>query len=274
MSGINRLKEFKSGFGFLKPLMKLADEYMPEILCIAGIVSDGMALVSAFKASERVHEINVNYDKKYDEMCKNNATKDEFRDAKITRNINYIRAYKWALLFEAIGAGCSIASNRVSGAKIAGLTTALVACEDKLKKGAEKIKEKFGDEKAKEIFSEIHQEAFGEKIKHGETAVERSDYEDCGETPFYDPYLDSLIWIPEKIVNDGIYAAKEEIKRNHILDFNKWRGFIGLPDCGAGKDRQWNPLNPFDIEITEELWNCGWKVKVLNYKNLPSSRKV
>ena len=267
--------------GVIRSLKKLVDDYGPELLCGGAIVSLGFAIGSAFKASEKVVEINNDFPK--DEITLSKESSPEEKKAiverRITRDIRYALAYKWVLMFGLGSVAMMIASNRVSGSKIAGLTVALAASEDKIKKLLPKIKEHIGEEEFNKIQDDFRRDVLNEKIKNDEPVYEPVEIR-TGEKPenyevFFDSYMHSLIEVPESQVRDAIEAAKEYICRrcDYCLTYNKWRGFLGLDDCPAGKEVEWNPLNPFSVRIGE-LQFGNETIKTIEYENMPCVHRV
>lgn len=243
--------------GALSSLKKLADEHMPEILCIGSGVALVITGVAAFKASKNVVKIHDRYEKKSSGInadfesgkISEEEAKDQKKEARINRDVQYVLAYKWVFLFGALSFGCSFASNRISGSKIAGLTVALAASEDKLKKFAKSVKDKVGGEEFKDIRDDFRKEVIGEKM-NSDTPFDVSKKSDGeNEILIFDTYLGSPFWGTVDDVENAIALAEEYIKRNHVLNYNKWRGFLGLPDCPAGGVAEWNPLHPFKAKL-------------------------
>lgn len=267
--------------GFLKTVTKIADDYGPEILTLLAQVAHGLSIASAFKASEEVVGVTQKYEdqKSFIEMTyepESEERKTELRDAKINRDVHYILAYKWVVLFGLIGTGCDIAANRIQGSKIAGLTVALAASEDKLKKVLNKVKERAANDSDFQAFkNEVRNDIFKDKAKSGDAPFEVGKYDENPDAVlFYDSYLDATFYIPAIQVKDAIDHAKDYIARNHTLNFNKWRGFLGLQDCPAGAIVEWNPLNPFDAKIGSILID-GDEILMIDYgENMPSTHKL
>lgn len=265
--------------GVIRSLKKLADDYGPELLCGGAIVSLGVAIYAAFKASGEVVEINNDFPKDEITVSKEASPEEKkaVKERRITRDIRYVMAYRWVLLFGIGSATMMVASNRVSGSKIAGLTVALAASEDKIKKLIPKIKEHVGEEEFKKIQDDFRRDVLDEKIKKGEPVYEPVEIR-TGEKPenyevFFDSYMHSLIEVPESQVRDAIETAQDYICRNPCLSYNKWRGFLGLDDCPAGKEVEWNPLNPFSVRIGE-LQFGNETIKTIEYDNMPCGHRV
>lgn len=249
--------------GIFKGVKKIADDYGPEILCGFSIISIGMMGFSAFKASRKVTEIKNEFDAKIEEAKKGENADNEVKNLKAARFFRYVLAYKYVGLFGLIAILTELGANKIQGSKIAGLTMALAASEEKIKKGCKKLKEKFGDEEFDKLRNEFFQDDVKEKL---DEAPFDTDEIVPGSELFYDTYLSFMFWAPEQQIRDAIDKAGDEIKRNHRLSYNKWRGFCGLEDCPAGKDPEWNSLNPFYAEIGSMVVD-GRTVKTIDYKD-------
>lgn len=240
--------------GVLKNIKKIADEHMPEILCIGSGAALVLAGIAAFKASKNVVNVSKRYEEKTLDIEADNSIDEEERkeqkkEARISRDIQYVLAYKWVFLFGVLSFGCSFASNRISGSKIAGLTVALAASEDKLKKFAASVKNKLGEDEFKDIRDDFRKEVLGEQLKDEAPFDVSKKSGGNAEVLIFDTYLMAPFWGNPEQVKDAIDLAEDYIGRNHVLNFNKWRGFIGLPDCPAGGNAEWNPMNPFSARL-------------------------
>jgi len=243
--------------GTLNDIKRIIDDHAPTILCAGSGIALGLCIFSAFKASKNVVKIRNRYEEKSADIQKDRTAgkiddeemKDLEREARINRDVQYALAYKYVALFGFLSFGCSFASNRISGSKIAGLTVALAASEDKLKKFAKSVKDKVGSEEFKEIRDDFRKEVLDEKM-NGDTPFDVSKKSDGeNEILIFDTYLGSPFWGTVDDVENAIALAEEYIKRNHVLNYNKWRGFLGLPDCPAGGVAEWNPLHPFKAKL-------------------------
>lgn len=271
----------KTKIGVVNSLKKLADDHGPEILCGAAILNLGLMIVCAFRASKNVVEVKAEYEKtvkKAEDEAKaeeRELTQVERRNLRINRDVQYVLAYKWVGLFGVLSSGCMIASNKISGSKIAGLTVALAASEDKIKKGLDKFKEKYGEEEFNRLKDDFRKEVLGEQIQNGDCPFSESEINELAPKGmvFFDTFVHSLIEIPETQVREAIDVAEDYICRNHCLNFNKWRGFLGLEDCPAGINFEWNPMCPFNVEIGEMSFGSG-KIKTIEYVNMPTVHKL
>jgi len=269
---LNKVKS--SNPGALSGLKKLADEHMPEILCVGSGIALVITGVAAFKASKNVVKVHDRYEEKTTGIdadyksgkISEEEAKDQKKEARINRDVQYVLAYKWVLLFGVVSFGCNVASNRISGSKIAGLTVALAASEDKLKKFAKSVKDKVGGEEFKDIRDDFRKEVLGEQIKN-DAPFDTSKKADIENTDLiFDGYLGSPFWGTPAQVEEAIGLAEDYIKRNHVLNFNKWRGFLGLPDCPAGGRVEWNPFHPFKARIGSMFYE-GDEVLVIEYED-------
>ena len=149
---------------FLGKVGNFGRENGSTISMVGGIVTLVGALYAAFKASGEVADISETYVKKVKEIETSSLTIDEkakeIKDAKAMRNIRYICAEKWTLLFGGTSAGLIFLTKYLDGIAISGLAAVAMAKQDELKSLAEKTKELFGEEK----FKEIEEKTLEEKV--------------------------------------------------------------------------------------------------------------
>ena len=280
--------------GILKTIKNIADDYGPEILTIVGVLSHAGSVWAAFKAADDIVDIKERYERTVSNIEKtaNESTEniseydnEEIRaeiktakkEARITRNIRYVGALKWAIGLHLVGDVCDIASNRISGSKIAGLTVALAASEDKIKKLMKSVKNKVSVEDFKDIRDDFRKEVLGEQMEKGVPFDTSKNSNGDNEMLIFDSFLMAPFWGNPTQVQEAIDLANDYIKRNHVLNYNKWRGFLGLPDCPAGADAEWNPLNPFNAKLGTMIYQ-GDEVLTIEYgdsgESMPTSRKT
>lgn len=267
---------------------KLLDKHGPDLACLGALVSLGAALYSAFKASEKVVEAKKAYEEEVTDSEQENAPESpempvepntkKLRKARIARDIDYIFAYKWALLFGTGSAFLMILSRKLSGAQIAGLTAALCMSEDKLKKLSNKVKDVIGEDELNKLKAEIRQERAEETIKPDDAPFDPAKA--CNEANMtvdkliYDDMTGTMFEIEPCFVKDWEAAAREEFNRHGRLDFNKFRSIGGLEDCKLGKYSEWNQANPFEgFTIVPMKWHDMWIGSIV-YANDPVDTRL
>ena len=270
--------------GIIHMIKKTADGYGPEILGIISILANGLTVYTGIKAAPKVNKAmqeNKEAAKKAEETAKaegRELNRNEKISLKVSGAINCALAAKVPIACATVSAVTEIASLKLSGDKIMKLTAACIAGEDKIKKGIEKFKERYGEEELARFRDDLRNDIIGEEIESGdvpfdtdgETGIQEFKPKDM---VFFDTYLHSLIDIPESQVRDAIDHAEDYIRRNHCLNFNKWRGFLGLEDCPAGGAVEFNPLAPFQVVIGEMAFGSG-KIKTIEYINMPTCKKI
>jgi hypothetical protein len=271
--------------GLMHVIKKAADDYGPEILSLLGNAMTCLTAFTSIKSAKKVAKAmdeNKEAAKKAEETAKaegRELTKTEKINLKVSAAINCADAAKVPLACAGISVVCNVTAMKLTGSKIAKLTAAVIMGEDKIKRGIEKFKERYGEEELIKFRDDLRNDIIGEEIENGDAPFEVSKDESGAvefvphDTVFFDTYLHSLIDIPESRVQEAIDLAEDYVGRNHCLNFNKWRGFLGLEDCPAGAVVEFNPLNVFDVKIGEMSFGSG-KIKTIEYVNMPTARRL
>ena len=112
---------------------------------VGAMVSLGLAIYSAFKASDDVSEAHKRYETRVAEINEDYSDDDDvnysseekeklLKEAKATRNVAYILAYKLVILFGGSSLVLMALAKWLDGLAIAGLTTLVAKNQDKLEK--------------------------------------------------------------------------------------------------------------------------------------------
>lgn len=277
---------------FGNSVRKLLDDYGPDLACAGGVACLGLALYSAFKASRKVVEAQETYKEEIRKLEEKEAAEDaevvaeqhakKAHKLRIARDIDYIYAYKWALIFGCGSAFLTILSRKLSGAKIAALGTALAMSEEKLKKLGKKLKDSIGEEELSKIKQEIRQEMAEEHIPEDKVPFRGDPLSDAEEGKpgnegalaamklIYDDTTGSMFEIDESQIQDWKVAAQDYFNRFGKLDYNKFRSMGGLEDCRLGYYTVWDKNTPYEGFTIEPMRYHDVWIGALVLKNEPS----
>lgn len=263
-------------------------------LAMAGsIICIGCALYAAFKASDDVSEANTKYaeeiekiDSTASESPQNaNLKVSQIKEAKMNRNLKYIYAYKWAILFGFGSAILTFLCNYWNGITIAGLTTALAIKDDKIKKLIENGRKLIGDDKFKEIENTVLESELESKgiTKEKLEELMAKNFEENGDEFALKPhrYLgqifiethDGILFQMNKSdLEKVIQNAEDYCIRNHGLNLYKFYDMLGIIDKAptGSKSVWWGPNNPFKVHIGRR-YAFGILAESLEFDNLPST---
>jgi len=252
-----------------------------SFLCLGG------ALYSAFKASHDVADIQDKYDSDVAKMrSEGQETPEKARELKGTRNIRYILAYKWAILF-GMGAGVlTFTTHYLDGLAIGGLTTALALEKEKVKKIVENAKETFGDAPWKEVEEKSLEDLFSEKFFGENEPKCKKLVQENGDMLVADLEEQELIQINYDDLHQVLEKAEEYTKTHAISKAEFYTKFLGLPynENPAKKSASvkfWGPDNPLKAHIGKiNMFGCtipsliydnpattAWKAGVPGAKN-------
>jgi hypothetical protein len=279
---------------FGNSVKKLLDDYGPDLACAGGVACLGLALYSAFKASRKVVEAQENYKEEIHKLEEREAVEDaevaaeqhakKAHKLRIARDIDYIYAYKWALIFGCGSAFLTILSRKLSGAKIAALGTALAMSEEKLKKLGKKLKDSIGEEELSKIKQEIRQEMAEEHIPEDKVPFRSDPLSDDEENNvpgnegalmssklIYDDMTGTMFEIEENLIPDWRVAAQDYFDRFGKLDYNKFRSMAGLEECRLGSGTIWDKDHPYEGFTIEPMkWHDKWVGSIV-FKAEPST---
>ena len=234
------------------------------------------SLVAAFKASDDISEAK----KEYAEEIIDNEDLDaaEVKKIKRKRNVKYLYAYRWVLIFGLGSASLTFLSNYLNGLVIAGLATTLAAREDKIRALVKHGKEILGEEK----FQEIENKALGDQLKeqYGDDIFNGEDSFPEGSLPTKVKYGDGIFVVDTDM--NKIFQIKKE-RLDYILNWAENEAITrGLSrnefqqalrkDCRiSGYTGWWGPGNPFKARIGYRYIN-GAFFKTIEYENHASSK--
>jgi hypothetical protein len=223
------------------------------ISMVGAMVSLGLALYSAYKASNKVVKIKDEYDKavaKAEEEHTEEELKAAIKDVKSMKNIKLVLAYKFVILFGGSALGLMLLSKYIDGITIAGLTTLVMKNQDKLENLAKNAKEMIGEEKFKEVEDKSLEDLITQNFTDGPVALQPK----FGAGDMYvDMETGTLFQMQKEDLELAMQNAKDYCNRNHGLFIEKWFSIRGLelPSYLATSKGNmcWGPNNPFDAYI-------------------------
>lgn len=214
----------------------------PGVATALSMVLTGLSVYFAIKKADQGVQVQNDYenamtdleDKPLADRSQNDVTM-----IKVSRAIGTVKAYGESLACAAGAITCAYLANKWNGATIAGLGAALAINEDKLRKvykNAENVFGKGGKDDLKEMidcdippFDPEEPVAKGKRShKHRKEQVEK----------FYESWTGTAFESTAGDVNDAIDRALDLMKKDprHILNFNKFRSLLGIPDVPKGTD--------------------------------------
>ena len=267
----NELKNRKMDSKALGMLGNAMKQNGSTIAMLGGILGLGIALYAAFRASDEISEIREKYDSeigKVPEIAPDGPKK--IKELKTTRNIKYVLAYRWVLLFGGMSTGCMILSNCLSGATIAGLTTALAFEKDKVKSLITNGKEMFGEEKFKELEDKTLEDLISRNF-FGDDGPQARRLSPRDGTLVIDTDTATIFQISRKDLDDVLFYAKEYCSRCHGLSQEKFFEMLGFVEAPTRANAKfWGPNCPFEAHVGNRSY-LGAQFPSIEYKHLPTT---
>lgn len=254
------------------------DTNAPTLATFGSILGVGLTIFFMHRASKSAVKVEERYEEEVNDIQEaigdtmdEEEAKEEKAHAKLNKYMKLVYIYRWALLSGIGSAGFAVLSNYLNGRTIATITGLLALNNEKLKEYAKKGKEMLGEDKFKELQENVEREILGKKIERGEMKVEKSELpfgSDEGPDPgferYYVPFWGEMYDIPAGRLKD----AMAEAERMEFMDYNTWRGMLGLDSCTAGYKFKWDRSNPFKAHIGYVNMGVGG-MKAICYDNEP-----
>ena len=180
------------------------------------------------------------------------------------------KAYWPAAVMAGLGIGCIIFGTRELGARNIALAGAASLAEKTLSEYKDEVKQLLGEEKEREVASEVVKKSVQKKIDANEITIVPST--NVG----HDLVIDTM-------TGRAFYADLEEV-RSHLNDFNheligctwcdlnEWYYHLGIPGVALGDHLGWPSDVLLDIRFDSVLTYLGKPAIVLDYVTLPKSR--
>lgn len=248
------LKNKMSDMKFVGKITNFVKENGSTLSMVGGLICLGISLYEAFKASDEVSEIGKEYAKKIEEIERSTATGDEkakqLKQAKSMRNLQYVSAEKWTLVFGGASAGLIFLTKYLDGIAISGLAALAMSKQEELKNFTEKAKEIIGEDKVEEIKEECLEDKILRNFVKEDGNVALKPYHRGGKI-FVDTNTGAIFQMDEEDLKAVLERAEDYCARNHYLYQDKFFSMMGVdpPDEKQAKVRRWGPDNPFKAKI-------------------------
>ena len=274
----NFLKDSKT----MNTIKNLLSAHGSTAAMIGGFGFFGLAICAAFKASEEIvkarEKFNLEKEKIASEDLEMPVETEKMREAKTTRNISYVLAYKWVILFGTAGFGLMTLTKIMDGHAIATWAGIAATQKDKIEKLGENAKKIIGEEKFKEIQDKTAEDSFLQNfMSNGEPFALELDGKDL--EVFMEPETEMIFLGNKADLTIALNNAKEECARNHSLQASKLYSdklAIDLSSSQKGKDLgylYWGPKNEFDWKFGEcKRRGCTWQT--VEWVRQPTSGKA
>lgn len=274
----NFLKDSKT----MNTIKNLLSAHGSTAAMIGGFGFFGLAICAAFKASEEIvkarEKFNLEKEKIASEDLEMPVETEKMREAKTTRNISYVLAYKWVILFGTAGFGLMTLTKIMDGHAIATWAGIAATQKDKIEKLGENAKKIIGEEKFKEIQDKTAEDSFLQNFMcNGEPFALELVGKDL--EVFMEPETEMIFLGNKADLTIALNNAKEECARNHSLQASKLYSdklAIDLSSSQKGKDLgylYWGPKNEFDWKFGErKRRGCTWQT--VEWVRQPTSGKA
>lgn len=289
LTGLSEVSGKTGGFSlmnnkFMNGIGTIISENASTITMVGAVVTLGLTLWEAFKASEEVAAVKAKSEEAIAKAAANKpvevteddtdedaegstgiavlseeAVAQQIKEIKAGRNFRYIYAYKWALMFGVLSAVLMILTKWIDGMTIAGLTALGVKYQDQLKSFMNHTKETVGEEK----FQEIKDKTLEEKV------LKNFFGEDGPQARKFSPRLGNRLWVDTeeglvfqmdlKDVQDTLDHAEEYYRQNekYGLGQSKYLEMFGFSkeeirrQTGQNRfvEKWWGPNAPFKPSI-------------------------
>ena len=232
--------------------------HMPGMLTGIGIASFGSAVVLAVTATPKAIQLM--------EEKKQETKKDELNAKEILQTT--WKCYIPPAVMFGIGTGCTVAGLKVSERRGAAWATAYSLSESAFRDYQDKVTEKLGEKKEKQIRDEIAQDKINEK------PINKADIIQTGRglTLCKDLATERVFMVD---IDDILHAeeyAKEQLGKDGpgCLDWNELYFQFHVGPIGMGEDNGWNRQRPLRRIITSScLAENGTPLLAIDYDPRP-----
>lgn len=275
---VNFLKDSKT----MNTIKNLLSAHGSTAAMIGGFGFFGLAICAAFKASEEIVKAREKFNQEKEKIASEGlempVEKEKMKEAKTTRNISYVMAYKWVILFGTAGFGLMTLTKIMDGHAIATWAGIAATQKDKLEKLGENAKKIIGEEKFKEIQDKTAEDSFFQNfMSNGEPFALELGGKDL--EVFMEPETEMIFLGNKADLTIALNNAKDECARNHSLQASKLYAdklAIDLSSSQKGKDMAylyWGPKNEFDWKFGEcKRRGCTWQT--VEWVRQPTSGKA
>lgn len=275
------MNESKINWNFLGKAGTFVSQNAATLSMIGSIVLEAVALVSAFKASDKVTAIHEDYVKKVTEIESEGLSEAEkaieLQQLKLMRNIQYVNAEKVPIMTGLASMFLSFNCNRIRGIEIAGLSAVIMTQKDKIQSLVDRTKEMIGEEKFLQIENKSLEDLVMKNfINEGGDPKDitykalRPTGDASGMEVFLDTESGAMFLAKRQDLLDSFKWAENEMVRSVFLTQDKYCEHVGypLPDEPVKKCRAWGPKNPFKAHLGKrEIF--GMTLSSVEFDNKP-----
>lgn len=231
--------------------------HTPGILAGIGIASFATATIVAVTSTPKAMKLL--------EEKKQELDKEELEPLEIVQTA--WKCYIPAAVMLGVGAGCTIASLKVSERRGAAWATAYSLSETAFREYQEKMVEKLGERKEKQARDEIAQEKVDEKpIKNVDVIQTGRGTTICKDLATERTFTVDIDDIPKA----EQYVIEQCTEGIGYCSWNELYMQLGVGDTGLGEDLGWNAINPLRrIIVSSCLGTDGAPILAIDYMPRP-----
>ena len=169
--------------------------------------------------------------------------------------------------------GCIVGSHYCSSRQREALASAYVISQTTLQKYQEKVIERIGKNKARDLREEVDHEIAEIKAPAAYFASQLTDAIDTGhgKTLFYDIPGERFFYSDVNYMDKQVNDLNREVRTEMYFDWNELNYRWGLPFKKFGSEHIFTPDDPLEVTYTPKMMDNG-QVKILvNYNLIPLS---
>lgn len=228
------------------------------ILTTIGIISEGIAVYEMYKATEIVKEKLAEVDKNIELSCQYDHAEPPTKVQRLVRQTKAIApVLAPTVLWFTFGAGCHIAAHKADGKKIVALTSAYELSEARTRDYIAKVRDKFGEKKAKEVEDEYYQEQAEKNMPTGPR-----DTNICitgkGDQLYYDEGSGRFFRASPQWLERCKVDISHEVFVNDNASVNDFYYILGIPAIDLGNGAGWESTHDLD---GDNLIDMRWDLR-------------
>lgn len=244
----------------LKQAEKIAIDNSPVICTAIGVVGTVVTAVLTHQAALKADDI-LDADANHQL-----ASTGSYNPPKPMQHIKLV----WPVYIPPVLAGattiiCIVASNKISNRRAAAIAAAYTISERAFAEYKEKVVEKIGEKKEKNVRDEVAQDRVNRTSKNDREVVILGN----GDVLFWDSltgrYFNSNVEAIRKAVNDINFQIRNDNYASLSDFFNK----IGLPTTSLSEELGWNLDTECDVDFSTTITDDDRPCIVINYRVHP-----
>lgn len=247
----------------LSKSMEFVKEYSPELLISAGVVGMATSTVLAVKATPKAL--------------------DKIEDKKAELGVTYLTRKEtidaaWKEYIPSVGlsvasAACIILGTSKNVKRNTALATVYALSENTLREYRSKTKEIVGEEKAREIDSEVNKAVV--RTRQKPIIIQNNDSEYVthtgeGDTLIYDTFSGRYFRSSANAVERAVNQINKKIFNDYLMTVNDFYNELNIPTIGAGNLIGWkSDKEMMEISFDSDVDKNGNPYLILTYTNRP-----